>query len=465
MNWMWTGSAAKSVAELNRLVHDVILAPDFEKDHLQGFDAKRETDILDKSLQDSGNDGVPTMPGDGWRESSVDIRIPDGQRHSSPADRPIPIFTVPGLHHRSLVETIKAAWTDARSTDFHYTPFRHFWKRGTDTDAERIRDEIYSSDAFIKADEEIRSLPAEPGCTLERTVCAMMLWSDSTHLASFGTAALWPMYLFFGNQSKYTRAQPRSGACHHVAYIPKVRGACHDTLISSSHIAAAAGLSLTGLPPPDDIITHCRRELMHAVLKLMLDDAFLEAYQHGIVIKCPDGVTRRIYPRLFTYSADYPEKVLLAAIRNLGTCPCPRCKMGKADIPNLGMLRDDAYRVKHPRTDDEGLRQKITAASDAVYRLGKGVKSAPVERLLAEESYVPTTNAFSERLSPFGFDLFPMLVVDLMHEFELGVWKAVFTHLIRILVAVGGDTVQKLNERFPHSVALRFAVFQTMRQQ
>ncbi|KAJ6540207.1 hypothetical protein DFH09DRAFT_929737 [Mycena vulgaris] len=41
-----------------------------------------------------------------------------------------------------------------------------------------------------------------------------------------------------------------------------------------------------------------------------------------------------------------------------------------------------------------------------------------------------------------------MLVVDLMHEFELGVWKAIFTHLIRILVANGGDSVQMLNDRY-----------------
>lgn len=32
-----------------------------------------------------------------------------------------------------------------------------------------------------------------------------------------------------------------------------------------------------------------------------------------------------------------------------------------------------------------------------------------------------------------------MLVVDLLHEFELGVWKALFTHLIRILYAAAPD--------------------------
>lgn len=41
-----------------------------------------------------------------------------------------------------------------------------------------------------------------------------------------------------------------------------------------------------------------------------------------------------------------------------------------------------------------------------------------------------------------------MFVVDLLHEFELGVWKVTFTHLIRILYAEGGDQVQHLDERY-----------------
>ena len=42
-----------------------------------------------------------------------------------------------------------------------------------------------------------------------------------------------------------------------------------------------------------------------------------------------------------------------------------------------------------------------------------------------------------------------MLVVDLLHEFELGVWKAVFTHLIRLLYAAvpAGRLVTELNRR------------------
>ena len=43
-----------------------------------------------------------------------------------------------------------------------------------------------------------------------------------------------------------------------------------------------------------------------------------------------------------------------------------------------------------------------------------------------------------------------MLVVDLLHEFELGVWKALFTHLIRILHAAAphGRLVAELDSRY-----------------
>jgi hypothetical protein len=47
---------------------------------------------------------------------------------------------------------------------------------------------------------------------------------------------------------------------------------------------------------------------MHAVWTKILDEDFLHAYKYGIVVKCVDGIERRVYPRFFTYSADYPEK-------------------------------------------------------------------------------------------------------------------------------------------------------------
>ena len=44
-------------------------------------------------------------------------------------------------------------------------------------------------------------------------------------------------------------------------------------------------------------------------------------------------------------------------------------------------------------------------------------------------------NAFSKRLGSTKFDIFQALPVDFLHEVELGVWKSLLEHLLRILDA------------------------------
>jgi len=66
--------------------------------------------------------------------------------------------------------------------------------------------------------------------------------------------------------------------------------------------------STFGEPATADTLTHLRRELIQAVWRILLDDDFMDAYENGIVIMFPDGILRRLFPRFFTYSADYPEK-------------------------------------------------------------------------------------------------------------------------------------------------------------
>ncbi len=40
------------------------------------------------------------------------------------------------------------------------------------------------------------------------------------------------------------------------------------------------------------------------------------------------------------------------------------------------------------------------------------------------------------------------LVVDQLHEFELGVWKSIFKHIVRILEAARSDLVHELNQQY-----------------
>ena len=57
---------------------------------------------------------------------------------------------------------------------------------------------------------------------------------------------------------------------------------------------------------------------MHGAWAIILDDDFIHACTYGIVIMCIDGIERRVYPRIFTYSADYPEKYVLIIYHRVG---------------------------------------------------------------------------------------------------------------------------------------------------
>jgi hypothetical protein len=78
------------------------------------------------------------------------------------------------------------------------------------------------SPAFIEAHRELQELPGEAGCELPHVVAALMFWSDATQLTTFGNAKLWPVYMYFGNESKYRRCRPSCNLGNHVAYFQKV---------------------------------------------------------------------------------------------------------------------------------------------------------------------------------------------------------------------------------------------------
>jgi hypothetical protein len=217
MKWVNTGSRSKSEGEVNRLVNDVFNAPDFHAEDLRNFSVHRENNRLDAADKSSPLD-------DSFQVTSVTIEVPTGEPANSEASRQ---YSVPGLHHRKLLNIIKAAFQDPLSRYFHLVPFSLVHRSPVTGVEQRAYCELYHSDVFIKEHSRVQNCsqppPDDPGCKLEKVIAALMFWSDSTHLTNFGTAKLWPVYLFFGNFSKYIRSQPSSGACNHVAYIPSVR--------------------------------------------------------------------------------------------------------------------------------------------------------------------------------------------------------------------------------------------------
>ena len=53
-----------------------------------------------------------------------------------------------------------------------------------------------------------------------------------------------------------------------------------------------------------------------------------------------------------------------------------------------------------------------------------------------------------EHLSPMGFSIFSSLMVDILHEFDLGILKSELKHLLQILYAVDPSRIHVVNNRY-----------------
>ena len=164
---------------------------------------------------------------DGWREGSVTIVLPKvGERHED--EDHAHSFTINKIWHRSFLEVIKSAFTDVTARHFHWFPHTllHRCAMPGDPNAhpERLYSDIYNCDAMIREHEELQQQPPNPEDPpdMERVIAGIRVYSDSTLLANFGSASLWPIYAYFLNLSKYLRLKPTMFAAHHLAYIPSV---------------------------------------------------------------------------------------------------------------------------------------------------------------------------------------------------------------------------------------------------
>jgi hypothetical protein len=312
--WYWGGGAQKSKQSFKNLIN-IITGPGFKPKDV----GDTKWDSINYEL--GGDEGAVWEDEDlgGWKRTAVTIQVPFHRFTALPG---VQEYTVHDFHHHSIVSILKEKLSDGHEFwHFHIEPYKLRWQPGhvAPPDSEgssiRVHGELYTSLAFLKAHKEIQELQGEPGCNLPRVVVGLMFASDQTHLTSFGETKLWPLYLFFGNDSKYRRGKPSLHLCNHVAYFHKVRTITTQRLMViltlfqlpdkfKDFVTARTG----GEALSPAFIAYCNRELFHAQWELILDDEFVEAYTHGVVIICADGLTRRFYLQIFTYSADYPEK-------------------------------------------------------------------------------------------------------------------------------------------------------------
>ncbi|KAJ7588691.1 hypothetical protein C8J56DRAFT_785328, partial [Mycena floridula] len=431
IDWSYNGGG-NSLAGLDQLVHKVILAPDFDAAHLENFNSKRALETL-KKYSASGSQQPFFRASDGWLSGTVTLRLPGKSLRTGKycKEMAAPFATVANIPYRSLLEVIGAAFQNKREfSSYNLKGFREMWKPSQHEAPELMYGEVYASAEYLAMEADIRA--RNSSSRYEIVVVPIMKYSDATHLANFGTASLWPMYVSVGLLSKYIRAKPSALASHHVLYFPSLPDNIQE-----------AYLQIFGRAPTSDMLTFLKRDLFHATLNLLFTPEVVHAYRHGFEVVCADNVKRLLFPRFFTYSADYPERVLIASVKSMGKCLCPRCLTEKTQVQELG-TRNDHFRRQQLRQPTEALLNLIERARRGIFESGWTVNGASIEGMLSENSWTPTRNAF---LSAFrgDVDYFKMLAVDLMHEVEIGVLKAFFAHLVRILYAINDQVVEELN--------------------
>ncbi|KAJ7208340.1 hypothetical protein GGX14DRAFT_634077, partial [Mycena pura] len=288
-SWFYTNTKL-SLSSLNSLVRRVILWKDFKPEELVDFDASRELRRVDNAARDFP-DALPR----GWKRGSVKIKVPAPGIKEDEADALE--VKIDNILYRPLLDVMRECFEGPAFRYCHLTPFEYRWNPPKPDDAPPNHSPpIYNSPSMLR--EHVKLSASAPELDLEAVVAAFMFWSDSTHLADFGYASLWPLYTFFGNISKYLRAKPSMRTGYHQAYFPTIPDSVKDTYFDAF-----------GKAMPPEVLTHLKRELIHAVWEqLLLTPEFIHAYLHGLKVKCFDRVWRLLFPRFITYSADYPEK-------------------------------------------------------------------------------------------------------------------------------------------------------------
>jgi Plavaka transposase len=316
-DWYWNDGVQKSQSSFQNLLK-IVGHPEFRPEDVaavnwQSIDAQLSGDWRVGNLDDEGSWEDEPVDGD-WVKTPIKIKVPFHKRMLHPGEK---VFDAGNLHHRKLVSVIREKITRSSThPHLHFEPYGLYWQPKEFSEPVRIHGELYTSEAFIEAHHDLQSATREPGCELARVVVGLMLASDGTQLANFSNAKLSPVYLGFGNESKDRRSKPSCKAFEHVAYfetvsIFQVCVECGLNPLSPQLPDAFKSFAkefIGGKGPDSTFMAHCHREMYHAQWTIILDDEFLEAYRHGVVITCLDGIKRRFYPRIFTYSADYPEK-------------------------------------------------------------------------------------------------------------------------------------------------------------
>ncbi|VDB95564.1 unnamed protein product [Peniophora sp. CBMAI 1063] len=219
------------------------------------------------------------------------------------------------------------------------------------------------------------------------TVVPIILASDKTQLSTFsGDKQAWPVYLSIGNISGAIRSQPLKGATVLLGYLPVTKLQCFCS---------------------QEAVKRMGHRLFHHAMSLLLEP-LVEVGRTGVEMPCADGWSRKVFPILAAYLADFPEQCLITCIKS--NC-CPVCKVDRLE---RGHLLNSLYRA--PDDTLEHLRR----ADD---------------------------NDLQDVPKPFWADLpyaniFSCITPDILHQLHKGVFR---DHLVNWVTR---DYAEEINDRF-----------------
>jgi hypothetical protein len=219
-DWYWNQGVQKSQGDYMKLM-DILGGSTFNAAEVSSAHWKKINSQLGVNEYDEG-DGQEWEDEDaGWKRTPVSIEVPFSRSTESPGPR---LYEGADLYHRSIVAVLREKLANVRDDKlFHYEPYELHWTPPHLDAQVTIYGDMYTSPAFHELHRELQESPGEPGCDLPRVVAGLMFWSDATQLTSFGTAKLWPTYMYFGNESKYRRCKPSCNLSNHIAYFETVR--------------------------------------------------------------------------------------------------------------------------------------------------------------------------------------------------------------------------------------------------
>ena len=226
-DWYWNQGAQKSKDSFKKLV-EIITSTDFCPEDLY----RTNWAAIDRQLGNLGmihdpsqasttaNDSEEFQAEDGgWMRKDITISVPCPRRSLHPGPRK---YTISNFYCRPLLLIIREALSDpVRCKSFRFEPYSLRWKRSHENNDIGVYGELFSSQAFISAHCDLQDVSTS--CPLPRHVVALMFWSDATQLTTFGDAKLWPLYVYFRNESKYQCSTPTANLCAHAAYFQSVR--------------------------------------------------------------------------------------------------------------------------------------------------------------------------------------------------------------------------------------------------